>query len=143
MKQQEEDDDDAPTARYEPATELLLEMASSPPTKRRRRPDVNMGYFHLIIHGVMRCLQKLKTICGNTIERRGHRRQAYHTEEEENIPLLTDNDVQAEDYPSADDNDTPEQVTALDQAMASFVETNNPEALMHVFDVAIKDDKQD
>ena len=142
MKQQGEDDDDAATARYEPATELLLEMASSPPTKRRRRPDVNMGYFHLIIHGVMRCLQKLKTICGNTIERRGHRRQAYHTEEEEeNIPLLTNNDVQAEDYPI--EVDTPEEVTALDQAMASFVETNNPEALMHVFDVAIKDDKQD
>jgi len=143
MKQQEDD----AAAEYEPTTELLLDMASSsspPPTNRRRRPDLNMGCFHLLIHGVMRCLQELKTICGNTLERRGHHRQTYQAGgEEENTPLLTDNYVQSEDYPSVVDNGTSNQVTALDQAMASFVETNDPDALFHVFDVAIKDDKQD
>lgn len=109
----------------------------------------DMGCFYLLFRGAMICVKELKTVCRNAIGRR--RDSTYNNEE--SVSLLTDIMEEDADYdnittttttsPTQENMDSIEKITALDKAMENFVETNNPQALLHVFDVALKDDKQD
>ncbi len=129
--------------------------------QRSLAPLDGMGCFHLLLHSIMVCVKELKTVCRNTIERRRH--SAYNgnnnNNNEENVSLLTESMEEDVDYyyntnntttttttttvPTKKEMDSTIKITALDQAMKNFVDTNDPQALLHVFDVALKDDKQD
>ncbi len=124
--------------------------------QRSLAPLDGMGCFHLLLHGIMVCVKELKTVCRNTIERRRH--SAYTgNNNEENVSLLTESMEEDVDYdyntnnttttvatvPTKKEMDSTIKITALDQAMKNFIDTDNPQALLHVFDVALKDDKQD
>ncbi len=131
----------------------LLEFDNTIQRSPSPSPLEGMGCFHFLLHGIMVCVKELKTVCRNTIERRRNRRHESDNNNEENVSLLTESMEEDVDYNttttttlqnnSTSTDTTTTQVSALDQAMKHFVETNDPQAFLHVFDVAIKDDKQD
>ncbi len=110
-----------------------------------------LGCLHFLLQGFMFCVLEVKTVCEDTINRRKHRNHDYYyTDAEAEVSLLTESMEEDIGYASEQivpTTETPQQVSNLDQAMRNFVETNDSQALIQIFDATvtsvIKDDKQD
>ncbi len=151
MNEEADDDDDSLGGEYPYAT-LSQRMECD---ANNNDDDSNvpvLGCLPLFLQGFMFCLLEVKTVCGDTINRRKHRNHDYYyTEEETKVSLLTESMEEDVEYASEQvvPTTTPQQVSNLDQAMKNFVETNDSQGLLQIFDtpvtsvIIVKDDKQD
>lgn len=145
----EEDDDDSLGGKY-PYTvlsQLDMTMESDDDDDNNNSDIPVLGCLHLLLQGFMFCALEIKTVCGDTINRRRHRdHDYYYTDAEAEVSLLTESMEDDLGYVSEQvtPTTTPQQVSNLDQAMKNFMETNDSQGLIQIFNAAvIKDDKQD
>ena len=151
----EENDADFPGGKY-PYT-VLSQLNMTMESDDGNDSDIPvLGCLHLLLQGFMFCALEIKTVCADTINRRRHRdHDYYYTDAEAEVSLLTESMEDDLGYASEQvmptttttttTTTTPQQVLNLDLAMKDFVETNDSQALIQIFDVAapVKDNKQD
>ncbi len=148
MNKEEDDDDDSLGGKYPYTVLSQLDMTMESDDDDNNDLDIPvLGCLHLLLQGFMSCALEIKTVCGDAINRRRHRDHDYYcTDVEAEVSLLTESMEDDLGYASEQvmPTTTPQQVSNLDRAMKNFVETNDSQDLIQIFNsVTVKDDKQD